>query len=47
MVNLVGDIIVRFVKFLKFNLVIALLNFKRAERPLGRPDRPEKDRTFF
>ena len=46
MVDLVVQIIFRFAKFQKFNLVIALLNFKRVERPLGRPDGPEKDRTF-
>ena len=47
MIDLVVQITFRFEKFLKFNLVIALLNFKRVEKPLGGPDRPEKDRTFF
>ena len=47
MVDLVGQIIFGFAKFPKFNLVIALLNFKRPERSLGGPDGPEKDRTFF
>ena len=36
MVDLVGHISVRFVKFPKFNLVLVLLNFRPAERPLGR-----------
>ena len=46
MVDLVVQIIFRFAKFSKYNRVNALLNFKPAQRPLGGPDRLEKDRTF-
>ena len=37
----------RFATFTRFHHVIALQRFRRAERLLGRPDRLEKDGTFF
>ena len=46
MVNLVGQSIIRFVKFEKFNTVTALWSFGRAERALGPPNQLDQDRTF-